>query len=379
MLAFRGMKTSPRSSVLIDLAAIRHNVAFLLGQLTPGTQMLVAVQADGYGHGTLPVARAAVAAGAHGVAVATAEEAVALRDACFDSTILVMGPLYSRDQYEEMAHQHVDFAVVSDHMAEVLPSLRGSKLRARVHLKIDSGMNRQGLYPSEVDRFLDAIEGIEEIDLVGVMTHFASVTEDPASVDFQLGRFLPAVGKVRLRWPTAIAHAANSAATIHTQRSHLDMVRCGCAVYGLSPWQADPLAEGLRPALSWRSQVVLVKRVLPDEGVGYGQTFRPESPTDVALVPLGYGDGVFRALGNRGQVLINGRRYPLAGRVSMDSFGVDVGTDGRVKVGDIVTLIGSDGSDRITVEEVARRLDTINYEITCDIALDRSERLFVNG
>jgi alanine racemase len=340
--------------------------------------MLVAVKADGYGHGTLPVARAAVAAGAHGVAVATAEEAVALRDAGFGGSILVMGPLYSSDQYEEMAHHNVEFAVVSDHMASLLPGLRGSGLRARVHLKIDSGMNRQGIFPSQVGWFLDSIRGIPEIELVGVMTHFACVTEDPATVDFQLGRFLPAVEEVRREWPAAIAHAANSAATIGAPHSHLDMVRCGVAVYGLSPWQQDPLAEGLKPVLSWRSQVALVKRVPAGEGVGYGHTFRPERATDVALVPLGYGDGVFRALGNRGEVLINGRRFPMAGRVSMDSFGVDVGTDGAVKVGDTVTLIGEDGADRITVEELARRLDTINYEITCDIALDRSERVFIN-
>ena len=133
------------------------------------------------------------------------------------------------------------------------------------------------------------------------------------------------------------------------------MVRCGCAVYGLDPWQEDALAEGLQPALSWKSQVVLVKRVDAGEGVGYGHTFRAETPTDVALVPIGYGDGVFRALGNRGQVLINGRRYPLVGRISMDSFGVDVGTDGRVQVGDTVTLIGADGDERITVEEIAQQ------------------------
>jgi alanine racemase len=353
-------------------------VSHLLGMLTPGTRMLVAVKADGYGHGTLPVARAVVAAGAQGVAVATAEEAVALRDAGFNDAILVMGPLYSFDQYEEMARQDVDFAVVSDHMAGVLPGLRGSGLKARVHLKIDSGMNRQGLFPSDVGSFLDSIRGIPEIDLVGVMTHFACASDDPATIDFQLGRFLPAVEQVRREWPAIIAHAANSAATVYGRHAHLDMVRCGCAVYGLSPWQEDPLAEGLRPALTWKSQVALVKRVPAGEGVGYGHTFRPDSPTDVALVPIGYGDGVFRALSNRGEVLINGRRYPVAGRVSMDSFGVDVGTDGQVKVDDPVTLIGADGHDRITVEEVARRLGTINYEITCDIALDRTERHFLN-
>jgi len=373
------MKTSPRSSVLIDLSAIRHNVAHLASLLRPGTRLLVAVKADAYGHGMLPVARTVVRAGAHGVAVATAEEAVALRDAGFASAILVMGPLYSLDQYEEMARRSVDFAIVSDHMARMLLELRGSGLLAQVHLKVDTGMNRQGLYPSEVEPFLESIRGISEIQLAGVMTHFACATEEPASIDFQLARFRPVVDRVRQEWPGVAVHAANSAATVCAPHSHFDMVRCGCAVYGLSPWQADALAEGLRPALSWKSQVVLVKRVARGEGVGYGHTFRAEHPTDVALVPIGYGDGVFRALGNRGEVLINGRRYPLVGRVSMDSFGVDVGTDARVKVGDVVTIIGPDGDDRITVEEMARRLDTINYEITCDIALDRSERLFLNG
>jgi alanine racemase len=372
------MKTSPRSSVLIDLAAVRSNVTHLRSLLSPGTRMLVAVKADGYGHGTLPVARAAMAAGANGVAVATAEEAVALRDAGFEGTILVMGPLYSLDQYEEMARQRVDFAVVSDYMASVLPQLRGFGRRCRVHVKVDSGMNRQGLFPSAIDGFLESIQGIPEIELAGVMTHFACVTEDPATIDYQLERFLPVVERVRRRWPRAVVHAANSAATVHAPHSHLDMVRCGCAVYGLSPWQKDPVAEGLQPALSWRSQVVLVKRVETGEGVGYGHTFRAEQPTDVALVPIGYGDGVFRALGNRGHVLIRGRRYPLVGRISMDSFAVDVGIDGRVHVGDTVTLIGADGEERITVEEIAHHVGTINYEITCDIALDRSERLFLN-
>jgi alanine racemase len=372
------MKTSPRSSVLIDLAAIRKNVAYLASLLCPGARMIVAVKADAYGHGIIPVAKSVVTAGARGVAVATAEEAVQLRDAGFDDMILVLGPLYSFDQFEEMARQYVDFAVVSDHMAELVPQLRGTGLQAKIHLKIDSGMNRQGLFPAKVGAFLESIRGIPEIRLAGVMTHFACVTEDPASIDFQLGRFLPAAEEVRRQWPNVTVHAANSAATVHAPHSHLDMVRCGCAVYGLDPWQENAAAQGLEPALSWRSQVVLVKRLEVGEGVGYGATFTAEDLTNVALVPIGYGDGVFRALGNRGHVLINGRRYPLVGRISMDSFGVDVGNDDRVNVGDTVTLIGEDGGECITVEELAHHVGTINYEITCDIALDRSERLFLN-
>lgn len=360
------------------MTAIRHNVAFLLRKLSPGARMLVAVKADAYGHGTLPVARAVITAGAHGVAVATAEEAVTLRDAGIDSTILVMGPLYSADQYEEMAGRKVDFAIVNEQMAAVLPVLRRLSRRARVHLKIDSGMNRQGLFPAQVEEFLRSLRGLPEIELAGVMTHFSCVAEDPKSIDRQLERFLPAVARVRHEWPQAIAHAANSAATVSAAQSHLDMVRCGCAVYGLSPWQDDAIAEGLQPALTWTSQVIMVKQVLPGEGVGYGHSFRPDHETTVALIPLGYGDGVSRGLSNNGEVLINGHRYPMVGRVSMDSFGVDVGNGNAVHVGDLVTLIGADGSERITVEEVAHRLNTINYEVTCDIALDRSERLFLH-
>lgn len=373
------MKHSQRSSVLIDLAAIRHNVAFLRDRLGRYARLMVAVKADAYGHGMLRVAQSVVSAGACGVAVATAEEAVTLRDAGFASGILVMGPLYSLDQYEELARQQVEFAVVSEHMAEVLPSLRSSRWKAKVHLKIDSGMNRQGLFPAQVDGFLQSIRGISGIELVGVMTHFACATEDPSSIDRQLERFLPAVERVRQEWPRVIAHAANSAAAISAPHAHLDMARCGCAVYGLSPWQDDAVVEGLRPALSWRSQVVLVKRVPAGESVGYGHSFQAAQATDVALVPIGYGDGVSRGLSNRGEVLINGRRYPMVGRVSMDSFGVDIGTDGRVQIGDTVTLIGTDNDERITVEEVAHHLDTINYEITCDIALDRTERHFLNN
>ena len=372
------MKISERSSVLIDLAAIRHNVAFLRSLLRPETRMLVAVKADAYGHGTLPVTRAAAEAGADGVAVATAEEAICLRDGGFASKILVMGPLYSLDQFEELAGRSVEFAVVSDHMAEMLPMLRGSGSHAKIHIKIDSGMNRQGLFPRDVGAFLDVIEGIPRVEVVGVMTHFACATEDASSIDRQLGRFLPAVDEIRSRWPNAVAHAANSVATMCKPESHLDMVRCGVAVYGMSPWQADALDEGLRPALSWKSQVVLTKSIAPGEGVGYGHLFKPETETRIALVPIGYADGVSRRLGGRAEVLINGRRYPMAGRVSMDSFAVDIGVNSPVAVGDTVTLIGVDGEERITAEEVAGHLDTINYEVTCDIALDRTERHFLN-
>ncbi|MFH0916197.1 MAG: alanine racemase [bacterium] len=364
--------------ITIDLGAVRENVAFLRRKLRSGTRFLAAVKADAYGHGAFECAHAVMQAGADGVAVATPEEAVALRDAGFTSPILVMGPLFSLDQYAEMASRGVEYTVVSDEMARMILRLAGSRRKARIHLKIDSGMNRQGLRPERVPAFLKAIRDVDELELVGVMTHFACASEDPESVDFQLKRFLPPAQLVSAEYPSAVAHAANSAATIYYPQAHLDMVRCGIAVYGLSPGQGDAPSEGLRPALGWTSQVALVNRVPAGEGVGYGHTFRPSTDTNVALIPLGYADGVFRLLGNRGHVGIRGRRYPMVGRVSMDSFGVDVGSEGLVKAGDTVALIGQDGGIRLSAEEMASWAETINYEITCNVSVARAERVFVD-
>ena len=357
---------------------MRGNVRFLRGKTQPGTRFLAVVKADSYGHGIIACTRATAEAGSDGVAVVTAEEAVCLRDAGFEGRILVMGPLYDNDQYSEMAGRNVEFAIVSDEMAQMVQELGSTGPRVRIHLKIDTGMHRQGLLPEEARLFLGDIRGHSRIDLVGVMTHFASAAEDPASIDSQLDRFLPLVQLAKADWPEALAHAANSAATICCPRAHLDMVRCGIAIYGLSPGQGDAQAEGLTPVLSWTSRVALVKRVPAGEGVGYGLTFRPSEDTHVALVPAGYADGVFRLLGNRGQVLIGGRRYPMVGRVSMDSFGVDVGNESRVRTGDRVTLIGQDLNSRLSAEDLAGWAETINYEITCNIGLDRAQRVFVN-
>jgi alanine racemase len=371
------MMPSPRSIIAINVDAIRHNVEFLKAKVEPGTRFLAAVKADGYGHGMPECARAAIAGGADGVAVATAEEAVLLRDGGFKEPMLVMGPLFGLDQYEEMAARDVDFAIVSDEMAAMLSGLASSARRARIHIKIDSGMNRQGLLPARLPVFLSEVRSTPGVEVAGVMTHFPCASGDPTSVDEQLERFLPCVRQVKAVWPTAVAHAANSAATMYSPRSHLDMVRCGIAVYGLSPGQGDAAAEGLRPALSWTSQVALVKPVPAGEGVGYGHTFHPADDTEMALVPLGYADGLFRLLSNRGHVLIRGRRYPIAGRISMDSFAVDLGRYSSVKAGDRVTIIGEDGGAEVRAEDVAGWAETINYEVTCNISAARALRYFV--
>ena len=208
------MRRSPRNLITIDLDAVRANVQALRGYLSPDCGFFAAVKADAYGHGMVEVARAAAEAGAAGMAVATAEEAVALRDSGCTARILVMGPLYGVDQCLEMAARGVEFAVVAEEMVGMVRALRGTGVSAMVHLKVDSGMNRQGLLPSQVAWFLEAVRGLPEVRVRGVMTHFACAPEDSETVEEQLRRFLPCVERARGKWPQAEAHAANSAATV---------------------------------------------------------------------------------------------------------------------------------------------------------------------
>jgi alanine racemase len=289
-----------------------------------------------------------------------------------------MGPLFALSEATELAARDVQAAVLDADTISLLSGLTGGA-RLKVHVKIDSGMYRQGIPPMALAPLLERLGRCAQVDLAGVMTHMACADEDAGSVAEQLAGFKPAVEAVRRMAPCALVHAANSAATINHPEAHYDMVRCGIAVYGLSPFQGEPAAHGLRPALSWTSTVASVKRLPAGHGAGYGHTFRPPRDTLVGLVPLGYADGVRRDLGNKGSVLIAEKRYAMVGRVSMDSFLVDLGPDSSVQVGDRVTLVGKDGTEHMYLEEWARALGTINYELSCAISLRRAVRRFVNG
>jgi alanine racemase len=229
----------------------------------------------------------------------------------------------------------------------------------RVHVKLDTGMGRLGTKDRELAAKLAA-----RPNTVGLMTHFATADVPGDDLfDAQLDAFrdfVDAVGREDLT-----VHAANSAAALRDPASHFDMVRCGIAIYGMDPFGADPGAHGLEPALSLRSWVGAVRRFETGDSAGYGRRWSASEPTWVATVPIGYGDGWRRALTNNCDVLIRGRRHPLVGTVSMDNVTVALGPDTDVEVGDEVILIGAQGEERILAEEVARRLDTINYEVTC--------------
>jgi alanine racemase len=223
--------------------------------------------------------------------------------------------------------------------------------------------------PEEVFGLARASADSPDLELAGVWTHFATADElDSGFFDEQLDRFGAVADAVRAEFPGVTVHAANSAAVLRDRRSHFDMARCGVGVYGLDPFQGDPSERGLRPALSLRSYVADVKRLSAGASVGYGQTWRAPAETTIAVLPLGYGDGVRRGLSNDADVLIRGRRHPLVGTVSMDNVTVDLGPGSDVERGDEAVLIGTQGEERILAEELARRLDTINYEITCGIS-----------
>ncbi|HEY8501699.1 MAG TPA: alanine racemase, partial [Solirubrobacterales bacterium] len=242
--------------------------------------------------------------------------------------------------------------------------------RARVHVKHDSGMGRLGAPdPGEVLALARACAEDPDLELAGLWTHFATADE-PDSVYFgeQLDRFEAVVEAVRADHPEVLVHAANSAAVLRDRRSHFDMARCGVAIYGLDPFQRDPAEQELRPALSLCSYVADVKRFPAGASAGYGQRWRAPVDTWVGVIPLGYGDGVRRGLTNNADVLVGGHRHPLVGTVSMDNVTIDLGPETTVRPGDEAVLIGRQGGEEILAEEVARRLETINYEVTCAIS-----------
>ena len=352
------MSAPERALARIDLGAIERNCAHLRSLLADRAELCAVVKADGYGHGAVWAAKAALAGGASWLAVATAGEAEDLRRHGVGGRVLVMGALTREDQ-----------RLAREAEADVVawtPDVEGERL----HVKLDTGMGRLGT--RDVD---EAVRLARSDRVVGLMTHFATADE-PGDEHFaaQLERFrkfVDAVGRDDL-----LVHAANSAATYRDPTAHFDLVRCGIAIYGMDPFGEDPAERGLEPALSVHSWVAAVRRFEPGESAGYGRRWAAREPTWVATVPIGYGDGWRRGLTNDCDVLIGGRRFPLVGAVSMDNVTVDLGGETDVSVGDEVVLIGRQGGERILAEEVARRLDTINYEITCGLS-PRVRRLHV--
>ncbi len=360
--------TSPqRALARVRLDAVRLNCERLRLLLLDGAQLCAVVKADGYGHGAAECARAAQEGGAAWLAVATAGEAAELRREGIGGRVLVMGALTAADT--RMALDADADVVIWDR--RFLDSIRADAGHAvRVHVKLDTGMGRLGTKDSDEARALfEQADSAPGVELAGLMTHFATA-DDPADphLGMQLDRFNAFVDQLGGRADDLVVHAANSAATFRDRACHFDMVRCGVAIYGLDPFGEDPRLRGLDPALALESYVAAVKRFEAGESAGYGRRWTAAEPTCVGAIPIGYGDGWRRALSNHCDVLVGGRRRPLVGTVSMDNVTVDLGPDTEVEPGDAAVLIGAQGEERILCEEVAGRLDTINYEVVCGLS-----------
>lgn len=360
---------------VVDLDAIRHNV----GLLKPlDAELMAVVKANGYGHGAVPVARAALQAGATWLGVALVEEGIELRDAAITARILVLTEFPPGSEKEALKAGLTPSLYTEEGLHRLAEAAGSVGSRVSVHVKVDTGMHRVGIDPNQTSSFVWKV--IEAgLDLEGLWTHFAKAEEpedpDNAFTSLQLDRFRSAARSLRGGAPR-ILHAANSGAVMSRPDAHLDLVRVGIAMYGLSPGpDLAGEAAALRPALSWRSAVSMVKRVPAGEGISYGLRYAPDRDSTIATVPVGYADGYSRLLSNKGEVIIRGRRHRVAGTVTMDQLMVDCG-DEAVEAGDEVVLIGRQGEAEVTANELAGWIGTLNYDIVCGIS-ERVPREYV--
>jgi len=361
----------------IETGAISRNVRTLKALTRPGTRFMAVVKADGYGNGAAQSARAALAGGADRLGVATVREAVALRDEGISAPLQILSEppesaidvIIERDLIPTVTTR--EFAVALGKAA----MQRG--IEARYHLKVDTGMHRIGVRAEEAAEFARGLSDFPGLALEGTFTHFATAdVVGDWDVQRQLKRFIAALEEMRTEGVNpGVVHAANSPATILYPEAHFDMVRCGIAIYGLHPSANTKGVVELEPARSVLARVSYVKRIGMGDGVSYGLTWQAAAPTVIATIPLGYADGVHRVSSNTMEVLIGGQRCRQVGRVCMDQFMVEVPRGLTVIRGDEVVLVGSQGSQRITLDDLAETAGTINYELSCSFGM-RLDRVY---
>jgi alanine racemase len=352
----------------IDLDAIANNMRLTQGLVGAHVRVLATLKADAYGHGAIRVARTLLRAGAWGFAVATLSEAQALRNADIDAPILILGytPAW---QVRDAIRLHVRLTVFDRDVArEISLAAQELQIEAIVHVKVDTGMARLGLHPSDVLDLLRVLHELPSVQVEGIFTHFASAdSADERFAQEQLRRFTDVLARAAesaLRPP--LAHAANSAAILRFPEAHFDLVRPGLSLYGLAPSTETPLPSGFRPALSFKTEVAQVKTLPAGTPISYGGTFVTARESRIATIPVGYADG-FRRSPRWIHVLVKGSPVPIVGRVAMDYTMLDVTDVADVRAGDEVVLIGTQGSAHITADDVAEWLDTINYEVVAAI------------
>ena len=364
--------------VEVDLDAIKHNVRTLKALTSKGTLFMAVVKADAYGHGVEPVARAAAGAGADRFGVATVEEALELKSVGLEEPIQLLSEPPPETIGLLLEHDIIPAVTTREFITELSRVAAESGKKAKFHLKVDTGMNRIGVPTEDAVTFAAALQAYPGLIHEGTFTHYATA-ETPADWDFQtqIELFDKVLGQMRTEGvDPGIVHSANSAAAILAPQTHQQMIRCGISVYGLHPGESTYDRANLKPAMSVVGRVALVKRIGLGDGVSYGLTWRAASPTTIATLSLGYADGIHRVLSGEMDVLIGGVRCPQVGRVTMDQIMVEVPRGLNVSVGDEAVIVGTQGGEMISMDELAERAQTINYEMACAFGM-RMERTYI--
>jgi alanine racemase len=363
------------TQLIIDLNAIRHNVGLIRTHVGPHVQVMAVVKANAYGHGMVPVAQTALASGATWLGVSSLAEAVTLREANITAPILAMG--YTPATLAEEAIYHdVSVNLYDLGVAQAFSKAAVARQQpCRVHIKVDTGMGRLGVLPGDAGAVIDAIATLPGVVVEGLFTHLSCAESDPDYSHEQLRRFGGVARRQHMLW----LHACNSAGTCAYPEGHFNLVRPGLALYGMSPFnvgQTPSAFQGLQPALRWVTRVGSVKTLPDGAPVGYNARYHCEDERRIAVIPVGYGDGFRRTPKNAGEVLVRGKRAPICGSVCMDQTMIDVTHIPNVHIDDEVVLIGVQGNERITAEDVAERIGTVNYEVTTTL-LARPARVYV--
>ena len=368
------------TEAVVDLAAIAHN--FRLAVDLAGRPAIGIVKADAYGHGAVRVARVLLEAGAPLLAVALVEEGLELRESGIEAPILVLGAAYGERYDLLVRHRLTPIVFTTEHIARLAAAARAAGGRAAAHLKIDTGMGRLGTPPAELPAVIEALRAAPEVELEGLCTHFACADVEPRSTTERQVRLFQEASRALAcaGFAPRLHHLANSAGTLEYAAARQDLTRPGIMIYGYSPFEsaasispaAREVAERLRPALTWRTAILHVKTVAAGTAVSYGGHWVARRSSRIATIPVGYADGYDRRLSGRpgfgsADVLVHGRRAPIAGTVCMDMSMVDVTEVRGAEVGDEVVLLGAQGGLHIGADELASRLGTISYEVLCAI------------
>lgn len=357
----------------IDLKALEYNFNQVKAHLSSHTKILVCVKSDAYGHGIVPVSKKLVSLGVDYLGVASIDEGIVLRKAGIDIPILILGMVLPSDT-KPILRFNLTQTVCSEKLAKVLnKTAKKYKKIADIHIKVDTGMGRLGVLYNDAFNFIEKIHRLKFLNIEGVFTHFPCADISPSFTYYQIDIFNKLIDRLRknnIHIP--LCHAANSMGVIGYREAHFNLVRPGLIIYGLYP--KKNIKIGLKPVMSLKTKIIYVKRMCKGEGLSYGHIYRTKKNTTVVTLPIGYGDGYSRDLSGKADVLIGKARFRISGRICMDQTLVDVG-DTKVRIGDEVVLIGSDGKQRITAEELAYRAGTIPYEIVCGIG-NRVPRIY---